>query len=183
MELLSSWSHFGLDTQRNLSNIWCLDLLSKWGAAGLHISVHLTHRMCLVHQDWSLYSGHLRGEVILLFLAKGRPPLNLSDVFLAVLSSSQSKMFSTKKSCLCNNSILFWKCAPLLVFSSWFWANAFVFLSTIQSWKSTGVVREVSRALVVHVSVGSATTEAPSLANDEKAWSGLIRRPSWSLRW
>ena len=92
-ELLSSWSHFGLDTQRNLSDIRCLDLLSKWGAAGLHISVHLTHRMCLVHQDWSLYSGHLRGEIILLFLAKGRPPLNLSDVFLAELSSSQSKMF------------------------------------------------------------------------------------------
>lgn len=40
------------------------------------------------------------------------------------------------------------------------------------------MVTEVSRGLVVHVSVGGATAEAPSLAN-----VGSPVRTGWSLHW
>lgn len=105
------WPHLGTDTDRPH-----VDLLSKWDAAGLHTSVHLTCRMCLVHQHWSLHSGHLTGEVTLLLFANSLPSPNLSDVFLAVVLSSQGKMFQTKKYCLRNEVILFWKFVLVLVF-------------------------------------------------------------------
>lgn len=72
--------------------------------------------MCLIYQDRSLYPGLLPSEVILLLLAKSHPPLNLSDVLLAVVLSSQNKRFQTKKYCLCGEAVLFWKWVPGVVF-------------------------------------------------------------------
>ena len=81
----------------------------------------------------------------------------------------------------CSGNVFQW------LFSSWFWARAFAFLSIFQSWKSIGFAIEASHGLVVHMSAGSPTTEASSLANGKRAWWGLIGvslpLTGWQLKW
>lgn len=79
-----------LTSPRDIHTAQSIKLLSVWISSSAYFcAFDLQDVSCWPR---SLYWGLLTDEIILLLLAKSQPPLNLSDVFLAVVLSSQSKM-------------------------------------------------------------------------------------------